>query len=206
MSDIAPEDLTHVIRSALAGRSRLLVAIVGAPGSGKSTLARELADDLGPIAQVIPMDGFHRDNDWLNARGLYARKGAPETFDAAGFAALISAIKAGEATHYPTFDRAADATIPKGGQIDPEAKILLVEGNYLLLDHPDWAPLHALWDMSVLLDVPMNVLRTRLIARWIEHGLREDAAIARAEGNDIPNAHLVASGSIAASHRVSYVP
>jgi pantothenate kinase len=137
------------------------------------------------------MDGFHRDNEDLAAHGLLERKGAPETFDAQGFAALVTRLRSEPALSVPTFDRAADRVVPGGARIAPTDHTILVEGNYLLLDRPVWQDLAQVWDFSIFLDVPIEELKRRLIARWIGHGHSEQEALERAMGNDIPNAELV---------------
>ena len=194
---MTPDEVAARIAALPAGRR--LVALAGPPGVGKSTLAERLAAAVraaGRSAQVVPMDGFHRDNDWLDAAGQHARKGAAETFDAAGFVALVRAAKAGGPLPYPTFDRGADATVPDGGELI--AEVAVFEGNYLLLDRPVWRELHPLWDLTVRLAASEGVLRDRLTARWLAHGLPPDAARARAEGNDRANGRVVASESVAA--------
>ncbi|MCV3273150.1 nucleoside/nucleotide kinase family protein [Roseobacter sinensis] len=180
---------------------RRLVAVAGAPGSGKSTLAARLADALaqaGCRTQVVPMDGFHLDNRLLIAMNLLGRKGAPETFDVGGFRRLMAALGADTPVYYPLFDRTRDIAIASAGCLDEACDTVIVEGNYLLLDAPDWRALHPLWDLRVRLDVPMETLRSRLIDRWLDEGLAEDAAIARAEGNDLRNARLVDAQALAA--------
>lgn len=167
-------------------------------------MAEALADRItasGRSAQVVPMDGFHLDNATLDARGLRHRKGAPETFDVTGFLTLLTAMKADGPVPFPTFDRAADATVPNGGTFD--AEIALVEGNYLLLDEAPWRALHPLWDTTILLSVPEEVLRARLVDRWITHGMTPDAGLARAELNDLPNARRMIAGSRVPSYVLS---
>jgi len=153
-----------------AREERYLVAIAGPPASGKSTFSEELAEAVAGAA-VVPMDGFHLDNDVLIARGLLAQKGAPQTFDVEGFRELLPRLQVREDVAYPTFDRGADCVVPGGGVLAAEARLALVEGNYLLLDEGDWAGLE--WDVSVWLDVPRDVLETRLMARWLGLGLSE---------------------------------
>lgn len=184
-------DRVHALRLT---HPRLLLAIAGAPASGKSTLAGEVARRLRLqkcAAEVVPMDGFHLDNAVLDARGLRGRKGAPETFDASGFVAMIRRLKIPGEVVVPLFDRARDIAVA-GAQVVPnDCPVVLVEGNYLLFDEAPWAGLAPLWDISVRIDVPMDELRGRLIQRWLSHGLSRAAAIRRAESNDIPNAQRV---------------
>lgn len=177
---------------------RRLVAIAGAPASGKSTLAEALPDMLesrGRRAALIPMDGFHLDNRILDARGLRARKGAPETFDAAGLAALLIRAKQGEPVIHPVFDRSRDIAIAGAGEVPEDVDLVLVEGNYLLLREPPWNALWPLWDLTIALHVPEDELRARLLERWRGHGLSPGEAAVKTEGNDLPNARFVAANS-----------
>ena len=180
---------------------RRLVALAGAPASGKSTMAEALAQALhraGACPRVVPMDGFHLDNRLLEANGLLARKGAPETFDAAGFVHLVARLKAEDDVVYPLFDRAHDIAVAGAGHLGAECDVVVVEGNYLLFDADPWRALLPLWDMSIRIAPDIDVLRARLIARWTDHGLSMNDAIARAEGNDLENAKVIAAKALPA--------
>ena len=189
------EDLASRIASALsADGGRQIVAVAGPPASGKSTVAESLADKLvatGRSAVLVPMDGFHLDNRLLDARGLRSKKGAPETFDHAGFTHLIKRISAGEDAVAPVFDRKLDLAIAGAEVIPGAAEIVVVEGNYLLLDEPEWRDLSAFWTFKVFLDVPEPVLEDRLVRRWLDHGHDAKTARERALSNDIPNARRI---------------
>lgn len=188
---------TAVLAVRTKGRRRL-VALAGPPASGKSTLAAALVDHLnalGEKAVLVPMDGFHLDNAVLEPRGLVSRKGAPETFDAGGFVRLVQALGTEEEIAFPVFDRTGDCTIAGAGMVSAAHRTVVIEGNYLLLNRAPWIGLASLWDYSVLLDVPRDVLRDRLVARWVTHGLSHKAAVVRAEGNDMRNADVVAGES-----------
>lgn len=190
------DDLAVLIRDRALARARLIVALAGPPGSGKSTVAAALAERLGPLAVVMPMDGYHMDNAVLDDRDLRARKGAPETFDVAGFARDLARVRADEPeVLVPVFDRALDLARASARVIGPGARIVLVEGNYLLLDRVPWDSLAEFWDLTVMLTVPEAVLRARLVQRWLDHGHDLSAAEARAEGNDLRNARLVVARS-----------
>ncbi len=187
-------DLSELVAKLDAFPSRshpILVAIAGAPGSGKSTIAETLNASTKRPSCVVPMDGFHLDNEELEAKGLLHRKGAPQTFDLKRLARLISDLRSNKARHYPTFDRNADMTVREGGNVPEKTEIVLVEGNYLLLDEPGWRELQAFWDASIWLDVSEDVLKSRLIRRWTSHGLSVADAQQRAEENDLVNARRV---------------
>ena len=183
---------------AAARPGRVLVGIAGAPGAGKSTLAEALVNLLGPQAALVAMDGFHLDNAILDARGRRFAKGSPDTFDVAGFEAILQRLKAGGEVIVPVFDRYSDVSRGSARVVPPEARIIVAEGNYLLLREAPWDRLHKLWDLTVFLDVPVAELERRLIDRWLHHGLSDAEARRRAFDNDIPNARRVIDGSVAA--------
>ena len=185
---------------------RNLVAVVGPPASGKTTLAASLRDALnarGMATGLVAMDGFHLDNSILGARGLRARKGAPETFDLAGFASLLARLGTEEEVIAPTFDRARDASIGSSSVVSGEMTTVIVEGNYLLLNEPGWRNLSAHWDLSIMLDVSADQLEARLLDRWRQFGFADDEALAKARGNDLPNALRVRDNSLAADMTIS---
>ncbi|MGB3387096.1 MAG: nucleoside triphosphate hydrolase [Pseudaminobacter sp.] len=191
MSDIATI-AASIFRHA-AGMQRFVVAIAGAPGAGKSTLAEKLHDLLPEgSAVVVQMDGFHFDDVILHQRGLRLRKGAPETFDYAGFEALLRRIRAAEPDiAIPVFDR--DMELARAGAriIGGDIKFVLVEGNYLLLDEAPWTGLAPLFDFSIFLDVPRAELERRLMMRWREQGKPDEEAQAWVASNDLPNAERI---------------
>lgn len=197
MTETTANGLVQIIEARAAGRDRLMVAIAGAPGSGKTTLAANLAARLGPMAVVLAMDGFHLDNARLRQMGLFHRKGAPETFDAEGFVNLLRDVRNKANVSFPTFNRGEDKTIPGMGKIDKDSRIVLVEGNYLLLTIPPWSDLAGLFDVTVRLEVGREELEDRLVTRWLDHGLPAAEARARALGNDMKNADYVIENSLA---------
>ena len=178
---------------------RLLVAICGAPATGKSTLAKELARRLNLQkcpALVVPMDGFHLDNAILEARGLRARKGAPETFDADGFLHLVRRLSDPSEVIAPMFDRTRDLSVAGAIAVPAACRVVIVEGNYLMHDEAPWEFLAPLWDLTVRIEVPMAQLRARLIQRWLNLNYSRAAATRRAESNDIPNAQRTIQGAL----------
>ncbi|MFN4158055.1 MAG: nucleoside triphosphate hydrolase [Gemmobacter sp.] len=193
------EGLAETILARL-GKDRMIVAIAGAPGSGKSTLAEALCAALNTrhagVAAVMPMDGYHLDNAILDARGLRARKGSPPTFDVDGLACDLARVRAANRpVILPVFDRDLDLARAGAREVGPEVPVILIEGNYLLLDQDPWRDLAPLFDLTVFLEVPEAELERRLIDRWLHYGHDAPAARARALGNDIPNARLVATTS-----------
>ncbi|TPW27644.1 nucleoside/nucleotide kinase family protein [Martelella alba] len=198
-TDKKRETLCRQIEQAATGKSRVLVAIAGAPGSGKSTLSDLLCRRLnersadGDVAAVVPMDGFHLDDSVLRDAGTLARKGAYFTFDFGGLNAMLLRLKANQedAIAVPLFDR--DLEISRAGAriIPKDRTIILVEGNYLLLDQSPWSALARHFDLTIALDVPFALLEQRLIARWTEQGFPLDEARRRAHENDLINASLV---------------
>jgi pantothenate kinase len=181
---------------------RILVGISGAPGAGKSTLSQALSTKLNKlerVAAVIPMDGYHLDDSLLEDLGLLKRKGAPETFDFAGFKHLLLRIKNEDEVVYPVFDREREISIAGAGILKKNIRIVIVEGNYLLFDEEPWSCLSKLWDYSVFLDVELTVLEQRLIDRWLDHGFSRAEAQQKALENDIQNAKRVIASRIQAN-------
>ena len=184
-------DLSNRINELANTSHRIIIAVAGAPGSGKSTFVAELEKTLSDVA-VVPMDGFHLDNVILEERNFMSRKGSPDSFDAEGYCHLISRLKHAEETVYaPIFDRKLDHSRAAAIEIPSDIKIVLTEGNYLLLEQKPWNKLGELFDLTIFLDVPEAVLRERLVNRWLAHGLSAEAALKRAESNDLPNAEVV---------------
>ena len=145
------------------------------------------------------MDGFHLDNAILAERKLTDRKGAPATFDVAGFIHLMKRLTSQEDNVViPTFDRNKDLSIAGAEVVSSNDRVLLVEGNYLLLQETQWAGLDVFWDQTIFINPGMDVLEKRLFDRWIEHGLGPEVAKLRALSNDIPNAYWVIENSLGA--------
>ena len=140
---------------------------------------------------IVPMDGFHLDNEILKARGLLSRKGAPETFDVEGFKALLHQLITEKEVSVPLFDRAGDIVIPNAVYIEEHHHHIIIEGNYLFLDEDVWRGLQPYWSLRVFISPPLEVLEQRLVERWLAHGLEEGAAKKRARTNDIPNAKRI---------------
>ncbi|HEY9056342.1 MAG TPA: nucleoside/nucleotide kinase family protein [Aurantimonas sp.] len=205
---ITPDALADAI-AARQKSGRLVVAIAGSPGSGKSTFVEGLRDRLNAASpgstDILPMDGFHFDDAVLAARGDRPRKGAPHTFDVDGLAVMLDRLRAGDGRDVavPVFDRAIEIARAGARIIAASTPIILVEGNYLLLDDPAWAPLRRRFDMTVMLAVPEAVLEARLTERWVGYGLEGAALRDKLDGNDLPNMRLVLQKSVPADFVVA---
>ena len=187
MSDVA--SLASTIFKRAAKADRFIVAIAGPPAAGKSSVSGRLIELLPQGSSiVVPMDGFHFDDIILNARGLRARKGAPETFDYWGFETLIRRIRANESEiAIPVFDRRVELSRAGAAIVERDTRFVIVEGNYLLLDEHPWTALAPLFDFSIFIDVDRGELNRRLLRRWDEHGKTPDEAKAWIASNDMPN-------------------
>ncbi|OJU69355.1 MAG: nucleoside/nucleotide kinase family protein [Rhizobiales bacterium 63-7] len=185
---------------------RFVVGIAGPPGAGKSTLADALREEFlarDERAEVLPMDGFHMDNAILEARGLLPRKGAPETFDVRGFIDILEAVKrGGEEVLVPVFDRSREIAIASARAVSPQTRIVLVEGNYLLLDEAPWSKLDGRFDYTVYVGPAYDVLEERLRQRWQHYGLDEETIRQKLYGNDLPNGKRVSERSRPADLRI----
>ncbi|SDL36850.1 hypothetical protein SAMN05661010_01462 [Modicisalibacter muralis] len=195
-------DMAADILRAASDSRRYVVALAGPPGAGKSFLSellcRRLNDCEPGVAEVVPMDGYHFDNALLEPRGLLPVKGAPETFDIDGLAQDLRRIRRGDrAVAVPVFDRPLDLARAGGRLIDPAHRIVIVEGNYLLLDRPRWSELRPLFDTTILIEVSDEVLEARLIQRWLALGQDRAGALERTHHKDMHNARLVKQHSVA---------
>ena len=185
-------ELLGALRSPEEAGGRLLLGVTGAPGAGKSTLAAAVAA-LSPDATVVPMDGFHLADVELRRRGLLDRKGAPETFDPWGYAALLARLRArpDHVVMAPGFERVLEQPLAGAVPVPPEADLVVTEGNYLLLDDPAWRAVRRELDLvwHVHTDEPLRL--ARLIARHEAFGKRPRAARRWVATVDQPNAGLV---------------
>ena len=179
--------------------SRAVLGVVGCPGSGKSTfvdrLVMALTDRLDGTRNAVahvPMDGFHLADRALDRLGLRHRKGAPETFDAAGYAALLRRVRTETATVYaPAFERDLEQPLAGAIAVPPEARLVVTEGNYLLLDGP-WAEVRGLLSEVWFVQVDEQTRVRRLVARHEQFGKSHDGAVDWVRTVDQPNADLVA--------------
>lgn len=189
-------------RSECAGR--LLIGLAGSPGVGKSTVAQTLAGRLGDRSVVLGMDGFHLASRTLTDLGLSNVKGAPQTFDAEGFVALLVRIRGqseGTVVHAPAYDRQLGEPIANAVPVTVDHSVVIVEGNYLLLDGP-WAGVKETLDITVHLRLDPSIRVERLIARHIAFGKSPDHADEWVHRSDEANARLVEAAAGKADYYV----
>ncbi len=172
---------------------RRLLGITGPPGAGKSTLALALVEALGSQAAYLPMDGFHLAQAELERLGRADRKGAPDTFDAAGFVALLRRLRDGsdDVVYAPGFDRGLEQSIAGAIPIARDVALVVTEGNYLLLDDPPWHEVRPLLDEAWYVDLDAEVRVTRLIDRHVRFGRSPSAAREWVLRSDEANARLI---------------
>ncbi|REF35667.1 nucleoside/nucleotide kinase family protein [Thermasporomyces composti] len=189
------DDLVRRAESLASAGGRRVLGIVGPPGAGKSTLATILVERLGDRARYVPMDGFHLANVELVRLGRRQRKGAPDTFDGAGYVALLRRLRdpAEETVYAPTFRRDLEEPIAGAIPVPREVPLVVTEGNYLLLDTPPWSEIRHLLDDAWYLDPPEPERLDRLIRRHQRYGKSPEEARAWALGSDQANAELVAT-------------
>jgi pantothenate kinase len=209
MTDVLPPVLPELPSSArirvndLIKRSgRVLLGLVGPPGAGKSTLAAALLAEFASVAQVVPMDGFHLANVELERLGRRARKGAPDTFDSAGYVALLRRLLAqadDEIVYAPEFRREIEEPIANAIPVFARTQLIVTEGNYLLLDDEPWAQVRSLLDEIWYVDVDDALRVDRLTQRHEQFGRSAEEAAAWVAGTDEPNARLIEASRVRAS-------
>jgi pantothenate kinase len=208
-------DLLDRARERRPEGGRRIVGVVGNPGSGKTTLVEAVLQALAATADTrpdgwlahVPMDGFHLADVELARLGRLDRKGAPDTFDVTGYAALLRRIHAahgtGETVYAPAFDRDIEQPVAGSIPVLPQCELVLSEGNYLLLDEDAWREVRAQLDEVWFLDADDEVRRSRLVDRHVRFGKARTHAEAWVAEVDEPNATLIASTRVRADVIVS---
>ncbi|WP_217143437.1 nucleoside/nucleotide kinase family protein [Streptomyces sp. AC627_RSS907] len=198
------DDLLARARSLPRHGRRAILGVAGSPGAGKSTLARALVRKLNGAGEAwvahVPMDGFHLADAELDRLGRRDRKGAPDTFDAAGYAALLRRLRedgsdgdGGETVYAPGFERVLEQPVAGAVPVPPTARLVVTEGNYLLLDTGAWARVRSRLDEVWFCELDEEERIRRLVARHVEFGKSPGDAVAWARGTDQRNAALVAA-------------
>ncbi len=171
---------------------RAVLGLTGAPGAGKSTLAAALVEALGSAAVLVPMDGFHLADEQLHLLGRRDRKGAPDTFDAAGYVSLLRRLveRDDEVVYAPVFRREQELAEAGALAVPREVPLVVTEGNYLLADG-GFAPVRQVLTQTWYVDVDPALRLQRLVARHVAHGRTPEQAQVWATGSDEANASLV---------------
>jgi pantothenate kinase len=197
VTPVLPAAALARVHRLLAGPApRLLLGVVGPPGAGKSTVAEMLHAAFADIAQVVPMDGFHLANVELARLGRGGRKGAPDTFDAAGYVALLKRLRAqgaDEIVYAPEFRREIEEPVAGAIPVLPRTRLLIAEGNYLLLDDGPWREIAGLLDDAWYVEVDDALRVERLAQRHQRFGRSREEALAWVAGTDEPNARRIAA-------------
>jgi pantothenate kinase len=179
--------------------TRVVLGLAGGPGVGKSTLATRLVERLNAathgLAAYVPMDGFHMRHAKLEALGTAHEKGMPHTFEGAAFAQFLAALKLATApVSGPSYSRRIEDVVDDAFTVPAAARLLVTEGNYLLLATPPWHNVRPLIDLAVFLDVPREMVRARLMKRHAEAGLfTEERNREHIERVDLANYDLVSA-------------
>ena len=207
------EDLAAELRqkaAQLTGKSQFWIGLAGGPGSGKSTLAQALKARLGKLLTIIPLDGYHYYRRELDAmedpEEAHTRRGAPFTFNASRFVNdLIKARSTGEGV-FPSFDHTVGDPVEASIQLNKGRQIVLVEGNYVLLDTEPWCQLRdSVFDETWFLDVPVPECNRRVCIRHVKTGLTEEQAKLRVATNDSINAELITKVSRRNADRIIHI-
>ncbi len=179
-------------------RSKYFLGITGCPAAGKSVLTENLSDEINSrtgddLAAVIPMDGFHLPNNILEERGLIKSKGAPETFDVDSFVELINRLHEfpDQSIMCPTYDRRTHDPVENAITIQPDNRLIIVEGNYLLLNISPWNTIRSKMNEIWYIDTPLKTIKERLIHRHVSGGASKDEAERKVASVDLPNAELI---------------
>ncbi|MGB2571607.1 nucleoside/nucleotide kinase family protein [Micromonospora citrea] len=192
-SPLPLDDLVARARALAEAGPRQLLGIAGAPGAGKSTLAERIVAAVGPAARLVPMDGFHLAQAELARLGRADRKGAADTFDANGYVSLLRRLRRLEpsAVYAPLFRRDIEEPVAGAIEVPPSVRLVVTEGNYLLLTVPPWDEIRSLLHDVWFLDLDVQLRLRRLVARHEAYGRSPAEAAAWAHGSDEANATLV---------------
>ena len=182
-------------------KNRYFIALSGPPASGKSTISEKLVKDLtlkGHNSSILQMDGFHYDDQILKQKSLLLKKGAPETFDVMGFLNFLFRLQNENEVAIPIFDRSLELSRSSAVIISKETRVVIVEGNYILLKTQPWRELHKFFNSTIMINTKHEILEKRLIERWRSFNIPEEEIKQKVFENDLPNGVNVIKNSILA--------
>ena len=182
-------------------KNRYFIALSGPPASGKSTISEKLVKDLtlkGHNSSILQMDGFHYDDQILKQKSLLLKKGAPETFDVMGFLNFLFRLQNENEVAIPIFDRSLELSRSSAVIISKETRVVIVEGNYILLKTHPWRELHKFFNSTIMINTKHEILEKRLIDRWRSFNIPEEEIKQKVFENDLPNGVNVYKNSILA--------
>ena len=203
MSDLNYNELLTKILDNLKNdlKNRYFIALSGPPASGKSTISEKLVKDLtlkGHNSSILQMDGFHYDDQILKQKSLLLKKGAPETFDVMGFLNFLFRLRNENEVAIPIFDRSLELSRSSAVIISKETRVVIVEGNYILLKTHPWRALHKFFNSTIMITTKYEILEKRLIERWRSFNIPEEEIKQKVFENDLPNGVNVYKNSILA--------
>ncbi len=186
-------------------KNRYFIALSGPPASGKSTISEKLVKDLtlkGHNSSILQMDGFHYDDQILKQKSLLLKKGAPETFDVMGFLNFLFRLQNENEVAIPIFDRSLELSRSSAVIISKETRVVIVEGNYILLKTHPWRELHKFFNSTIMINTKHEILEKRLIERWRSFNIPEEEIKQKVFENDLPNGVNVYKNSILADFKL----
>ena len=203
MSDLSYNDLLINLLDNIKNdlKNRYFIALSGPPASGKSTISEKLVNDLtlkGHNSSILQMDGFHYDDQILEQKSLLLKKGAPETFDVMGFLNFLLRLQNEDEVAIPIFDRSLELSRSSAVIISKETRVVIVEGNYLLLKTHPWRELHKFFNSTIMISTKHEILEKRLLERWRSFNIPEEEIKQKVFENDLPNGMNVYKNSILA--------
>ena len=203
MSDLNYKELLIKLLDNLKNdlKNRYFIALSGPPASGKSTISEKLVKDLtlkGHNSSILQMDGFHYDDQILKQKSLLLKKGAPETFDVMGFLNFLFRLQNENEVAIPIFDRSLELSRSSAVIISKETRVVIVEGNYILLKTHPWRELHKFFNSTIMINTKHEILEKRLIERWRSFNIPEEEIKQKVFENDLPNGVNVYKNSILA--------